>query len=195
MKAIIIVTVFLLMGCSGIPKLEVSYEHPGVANINGVLHLDSIPFSGYIVDHYENGSLKTKTPYKHGQEHGMKIAYYEDGSIRCYRNFKHGQKDGIHQGFYAGGAKKFEYRFKNGDNLGTHYDWFENGQLAKLTNFKDGKPFGEQKMWRSDGKIRSNYVIREDGRRYGLVGLKRCKNIDTVEEEIEPLTAAIYDQK
>lgn len=195
MKSIVIIIVFLLGGCSGMPEVEVSSEHPGIAQQNGVLYMDSIPFSGYVVQRYRGGALMVKTPYKNGEEHGMKIFYYEDGSVRYYRHFKHGEKDGIHQGFYPGGAKKFEYRFKNGENIGTHYDWFENGQLAKLTNFKDGKPFGEQKMWRSDGKIRSNYVIREDGRRYGLVGLKRCKNINTEEEEIEPLTAAIYDQK
>ena len=194
MRGVFVIIVFLLVACSATPEMEVAAEHPGLGYQNGVLGLDSIPFSGYVVAHNESNILLSRTPYKNGQEHGVKVAYYEDGQVRYYRNYSNGEKDGVHQGFYPGGAKKFEYRFKKGENIGTHYDWFENGQLAKLTNFKEGKPFGEQKMWRSDGKIRSNYVIREDGRRYGLVGLKRCKNIDTEEEEIEPLTAAIYDQ-
>ena len=106
-----------------------------------------------------------------------------------------GKKEGTHKGFFPDSQPRFEYKFEAGENIGTHYDWYEGGQLAKLTNYKDGKPFGVQKMWRSDGKIRSNYVIREDGRRYGLVGIKRCKNINTEAQAIQPLTAAVYNEK
>ena len=41
-----------------------------------------------------------------------------------------------------------------------------------------------------DGKYRSNYVITENGRKYGLVGLKRCKKIDGETENIDPYTGS-----
>ena len=42
-------------------------------------------------------------------------------------------------------------------------------------------------MWRPDGKYRANYVVRENGRSYGLTGLKRCKKIDGKNEVIDPV--------
>ncbi len=64
-----------------------------------------------------------------------------------------------------------------------------NYQIKKLTseiNYLNGKPFGSTKIWRKDGKLRSNFVIRENGRRYGLAGIKRCTKINIKEEIIDP---------
>lgn len=195
MRFLLILTTFLLLGCSRVPDTQVSSNNPALHHQNGVLLLDDKPFSGYLMAHYPSGALKEKTPYMKGEEHGEKLGYYANGALMFVRGYQYGEKHGTHQGFYEDGSDRFKYQFEKGSNIGTHYDWYEGGQLAKMTNFKDGKPFGVQKMWRSDGKIRSNYVIREDGRRYGLVGLKRCKNINTDSEEIQPLTAAVYNEK
>ena len=53
-------------------------------------------------------------------------------------------------------------------------------------NYLKGKPFGLTRVWRKDGKLRSNFVIRENGRRYGLAGIKRCTKIDTKKQILEP---------
>ena len=83
-------------------------------------------------------------------------------------------------------AKKFEYFFIKGLSEETHYQWYENGQLYSEINYLNGKPFGSTKIWRKDGKLRSNFVIRENGRRYGLAGIKRCTKINIKEEIIDP---------
>ena len=195
MRFTFILTIFLLMGCSRIPDVQVSSDASYLKHVNGVLHFHGEPFSGYIIENYSSGSLSELTPFYEGKAHGEKKGYYEDGSLMYSRAYTLGKKEGTHKGFFPDGQPRFEYKFEAGENIGTHYDWYEGGQLAKLTNYKDGKPFGVQKMWRSDGKIRSNYVIREDGRRYGLVGIKRCKNINTEAQGIQPLTAAVYNEK
>ena len=34
------------------------------------------------------------------------------------------------------------------------------------------------------GKIKANYVIKEEGRKYGLTGVQRCENIDVQKQKI-----------
>ncbi|MEQ8471911.1 MAG: hypothetical protein RIC35_12040 [Marinoscillum sp.] len=190
---VLILTTFLLIGCSGIPDFEVSSDDPYLSHNEGLLLHKEEPFSGYVVDHYYGGAVKSVTPYRNGLEEFVKVGYYPKGELMYERPYKNGEKNGVHKGYFADGSNRFIYYFENGLSVGTHQEWYASGQQAKLMNFKDGRPFGSQKVWRSDGKIRSNYVIREDGRRYGLVGMKRCKNLDIKEEEIKPLTAAIYE--
>ena len=50
--------------------------------------------------------------------------------------------------------------------------------LMQDRNYVNGKAMGAQKVWRKDGKIRANFVIRENGKKYGLMGMKRCTKID-----------------
>lgn len=158
----------------------------------GRLCFNQIPFSGSIVSHYPDGKLHTYTPYAAGRLEGTSLIYYPSGQLRSIRYFEKGEKEGLHKGFYSDGSPQFRYLFEGGKSVGTHLNWYENGQLAQEMNYVDGKEFGAQKVWRQDGKLRSNYVVREDGRRYGLVGIKRCKNIDTEAERIAPLTATTY---
>ena len=50
------------------------------------------------------------------------------------------------------------------------------GKLFHLATYKNGQEEGTQKMWYDNDKIRANYYII-DGKRYGLLGTKNCKNV------------------
>lgn len=189
----------VLTGCGqsipDIPDLEVYEQHPALTRDRvGKLRYEGNLFSGYLVDYYSGGALKSKSAYSDGLQESVSYGYYPSGEIMYLRPYIEGEKQGIHIGYYPDGRKKFVYRFEAGLSIGNHREWYADGQLTRDLNYVNGQPFGPQKMWRSDGKIRSNYVIREDGRRYGLVGIKRCKNIDTEKERITRLTSAIYDK-
>lgn len=189
----LIIVTFLLIGCSGISDFRVSSDHPDISHENGITLYEGLPFDGHIVGYYHDGTIKSLAPFKDGLAESVKTGFYPGGELMYERPYEDGEKHGIHKGYHRDGTPRFVYHFEKGLSIGTHQEWYPSGQLAKLMNFKKGKPFGEQKVWRSDGKIRANYVIREDGRRYGLVGMKRCKNLDVVAETIKPLTAAIYE--
>ncbi|MFY0606015.1 MAG: hypothetical protein JXR10_04830 [Cyclobacteriaceae bacterium] len=183
------------VGCSMIPSVEVDKNDPGLQKTSkGLLQYQGKLFSGYTITRFENGNISATTAYYEGQKHGRNAGYYSSGELNYERNYHHGEKHGTHRGYYQGGAVRFEYTFNHGENVGTHYEWYEDGSMAMEANYKNGQPFGTQRVWRSDGKLRTNYVIREDGRKYGLVGIKRCKNIDTEEERVKPLTAAVYEK-
>lgn len=170
-----------------IPDIEYSESDLRISvSEKGLYHLDDKLFSGYIISKHENGELAIKKCYYNGLLEGEWLTYFENGEIASKRPYHKGKKHGIHEGYYENGQQKFSYHFEHGLSQGTHLVWYENGQLAKELNYKDGYELGSQKVWRTDGKMRSNYVVRENGRRYGMIGLKRCKKLDSESGEIEP---------
>jgi antitoxin component YwqK of YwqJK toxin-antitoxin module len=115
--------------------------------------------------------------YAKGVLHGRQRKWYESGKIAEERFYKNGAKDGVQISFWENGKKRFEFIAKQDAYEGKMFEWDENGMLSHEGNFKNGQEEGIQKMWYANGKIRSNYVIK-NGRRYGLLGTKNCKNVD-----------------
>lgn len=155
---------------------------------NGELYFDAAPFSGYLLSRFENDSVALKQGYLAGRLHGETIAYYENGIIRHIRFYEAGEKNGLHEGYYPNGQKKFNYTFIEGFSEGNHKQWYPDGKVYSDMNYQNGKEFGKQQVWRPDGKLRANYVVRENGRRYGLQGIKRCTKLDGETQEVDPYT-------
>jgi len=150
------------------------------------LLFEGTKYSGFIEQVNAIGELLELKSYYNGFLEGDMIGYYSSGIKRSFRPYRKGKKHGEHFGYYEDGSKQFHYLFENGKSEGNHLEWFKDGAVFKDLNYKNGRPFGSQKVWRSDGKIRSNYVIRENGKRYGLMGIKRCTKLDTEEEKFDP---------
>lgn len=146
---------------------------------NGILKYSGSPFSGYVSVLYSNGSIKEISSYSNGQKEGNTIGYSVEGDTTFLRPYHEGSKHGNHFGWYANGQQQFHYIFENGLSVGNHKEWHDNGQLYQDLNYVLGYELGLQRVWRKDGKLRSNYVMRENGRKYGMLGLKRCAKIDS----------------
>jgi antitoxin component YwqK of YwqJK toxin-antitoxin module len=89
--------------------------------------------------------------------------------------YRNGAKNGKQVSFWENGNKRFEFIAVNDAYEGELKEWSENGQLIHLAHYRNGQEEGEQKLWYDNGKIKANYVIN-NGRRYGLLGTKNCKN-------------------
>ena len=103
--------------------------------------------------------------------------YFPSGKIREIRHLKNGVRQGLQTAYWENGRKRFEYIAVNDAYEGELKEWAENGQLFHLAHYKNGQEEGIQKMWHANGKIRSNFIII-DGRSYGLLGTKNCKNVN-----------------
>lgn len=102
--------------------------------------------------------------------------YYPNQQLMEYREYRNGMKNGIQISYWDNGNKRFEYIAKNDAYEGELREWDYNGKLFHLGHYMNGQEEGVQKLWYENGKIRSNYVIH-DGRRFGLLGTKNCKNV------------------
>ena len=172
-----------------IPRLEIQKKDSLLSkNQKGLLLYKSQPFSGFLISTNQENVLTEKVGYYDGLKEGNAFTFFESGKIASERPYKSGKKHGIHKSWYENGQQRFEYTFVDGKSVGNHKVWYEDGSLFKDFHYKNGKPFGSQKVWRNDGKYRANYVIRENGKKYGLTGIKRCAKIDTKTENIDPYT-------
>ncbi|MAJ50166.1 MAG: hypothetical protein CMB82_00925 [Flammeovirgaceae bacterium] len=170
-----------------IPGIEIEKENLGLSwDQSGNRRYLGKLFSGYIVQKNQKKVLLNKTPFHKGLQEGNMLGYYDDGTKRHQRPYLHGKKHGIHLGWYSNGRLKFEYHFENGKNVGNHKEWYPNGSPMQDRNYVNGQAMGAQKVWRRDGKIRANFVIRENGKKYGLMGMKRCTKIDTKKQMLDP---------
>lgn len=158
---------------------------------DGTLYLDSSTYSGYLITYYPDASVKTKKAFYNGKMEGDYMTYYPSGQVYSQRPYHKGEKHGEHLGYYENGNLKFQYQFVDGYSEGTHKEWYESGSLRREMNYAKGHELGAQKYWRRDGKLRSNYVVRENGRRYGMLGLKRCAKIDSETGDIDPYKGTI----
>ncbi len=153
---------------------------PSLERVNGLLYLGSAPFSGYVVETYENGNLKSKVGWLNGKREGLSEAWYSDGSERERREYSENRKTGSHLGWYEDGTRKFDLNLKDGVYHGRCRQWFANGQLATEFHFVEGQEVGSQRSWNYKGELQGNYVVRE-GHRYGLIGSKSCLTVGRAE--------------
>lgn len=103
--------------------------------------------------------------------------YFPSGKLLELRHIRNGAKNGLQTGYWENGKKRFEYLAVNDVCEGELKEWAENGMLFHLAHYKNGQEDGVQKMWHPDGRLRSNFILI-NGRRYGLLGTKNCKNTD-----------------
>jgi len=152
---------------------ETSNDNPLLERINGILYFDGTPYSGYIIEESESGSLLSKVNWKQGKRHGSYRTWYSNGQKSEERQYFEGRKNGLHMGWFADGSPRFILNFRNGVYHGNCREWHANGQLYTDCNFDEGAEIGSQQSWRFDGKAVANYVVK-DGHRYGVVGSKTC---------------------
>ena len=170
-----------------IPKIEINKKDLGLNwDEKGKRRYQGKLFSGYVVQKNQKKIILNKTPFYEGLKEGNMIGYYDNGRKRHQRPYFHGKKHGMHLGWYSNGILKFEYHFENGKNVGNHKEWYSDGSPLQDRNYVNGRAMGAQKVWRKDGKIRANFVIRENGKKYGLLGMKRCTKIDAKKQMLEP---------
>ena len=169
-----------------VPNIEISSEDPSLTKSQGLMMYQGAPFSGKVAEYHHQNVLIAMKEFLDGKPHGVHTTYHPNGCVKEIRTYLDGEKHGLHRGFYASGIHSFEYNFVEGFSEGNHKEWFEDGSIYADMNYRNGKEFGPQKIWREDGKLRANYVVRENGRRYGLQGIKRCTKLDGKTKTIDP---------
>ncbi|MBY0245177.1 MAG: hypothetical protein K2Q03_06975 [Sphingobacteriaceae bacterium] len=160
-----------------IPKIYTLKSSKEISNRNDTIYLNTKKYSGFLYELYLN---KKDTifisSYINGLQNGIEKKWFPNGQKMETRNFKNGQKNGKQTAFWENGNKKFEFIAKNDVYEGEMKEWNIEGKLIHLANYKNGQENGIQKLWYDNGKIRANYVLI-DGKRYGLLGTKNCKNV------------------
>lgn len=190
MKIIIYFYLLLLIcSCSQNKSKKVAFSNPSIPKIftqksaskisikNDTLFLNNEKYSGFVFE--LNPSSKDTIlleSYFEGLQSGISKKWYDTKKLMEQRNYRNGKKNGKQIAFWENGHKKFEFTAKDDAYEGEMQEWNNEGKLIHLANYKSGQENGTQKLWYDNGKIRANYVII-DGKRYGLLGTKNCRNV------------------
>ncbi|MDN5204758.1 membrane-binding protein [Fulvivirgaceae bacterium BMA10] len=162
-----------LSGKIKIPLRSLELDQTAFTKKAGHLYYEGKRYSGYVVEKFEDGMLKSFSSYFKGKLEGVYQSWYPNGRIRELRIYANNHKEGEHVGWWENGKPKFIYHFKGDVYHGSCNEWYPNGDPFKFFNYTNGQEDGPQQMWREDGKFRANYVVK-DGRKYGSIGFKQC---------------------
>lgn len=160
-----------------VPPLYLLKSSHTISINNDTVFLKGKKFNGFLYQLSPNGNDTIALEgYVNGLLSGDLKKWFANKQLMEERYYRQGRKNGKQIAFWPNGNKRFEFAAKDDGCEGELREWSENGQLFHLANFVNGQEEGAQKMWYDNGKIRANYVIIQ-GKRYGLLGTKNCKNV------------------
>ena len=115
-----------------------------------------------VTDEFPNGLLKQYFTFnKDGLLDGESRQYYEEGEIKSVSPFKNNVADGIFISYYQNGNIKEKHTYKNGNEEGEGLFYYENAKLEEKYFMKNGKLEGEATAYFEDGKIRNKSIFKD----------------------------------
>ncbi len=159
-----------------VPTHYVAAADSGFSRRQDTLFYGRERFSGYVFQLYKGGGdTQFVATYLHGLEEGLTKKWYPNRQVAEERLYVDGKKEGVHRAWYPDGKPKFIFDISNDEYTGEFKEWYPSGLLAKYFHYKNGQEAGSERLWWDDGSVRANYVIK-NGKKYGLIGIKLCKN-------------------
>ena len=159
-----------------IPAIYKLTSDQGFSRREDTLYYQAKKYSGYAYQLYDARDTALLFGYVDGLEAGAIKKWYPNRQLQELRYYAAGKKNGVHTGWWENGNKKFEFTIVDDFYEGNFKEWNHTGRLIKDFNYVHGQEQGSEKLWWDDGNIRANYVI-DNGKKYGLVGLKICRNL------------------
>ena len=104
--------------------------------------------------YYEEGEIKSVSPFKNNVANGTFISYYQNGNIKEKHTYKDGNEEGEGIFYYENGKLEEKYFMKNGKLDGEAINYFEDGKIKNKAIFKDGVTLEEEVY--KDSEIRKN---------------------------------------
>jgi hypothetical protein len=154
-KLLTILCLVLLVSCSPSPSPSPEVPTNKLVERQGITYQvnSEIPFTGTLVEFYENGQHERKVDYKNGKPHGLSQSFYENGEIDERGHFKNGKKEGLYEDYHTNGQLsstgnyiediligRSEYFHDNGEKDYTVYGkWVDGKYLSlRLSVFEEG---------------------------------------------------------
>ena len=95
------------------------------------------PFSGKVVERYENGQLNTEKTFKDGKLDGLHVVHFEAGQLKLKETYKDGKRNGWHVTYFENGQLRLRASFKNGELEGPYEAYDEEGGMVYKRELKN----------------------------------------------------------
>ena len=149
--------ILLASGCGGIDLSDenelsrvleeaVSRDDLMIKDIAGrtqlVRPVDNQPYVGWMVDHYENGRLRSLEYLREGVPSGLFRIWHPNGIPQSEGFFRDGMEDGVWTLWFENGKKREMKIFEEGALKGPYAWWHSNGQLRAEGTYENCKKEG-----------------------------------------------------
>src|SRR5262245_28043547 len=152
-RPVLILSTFLLLGLAFFlatrRRSPVPATFPEVHRTNLQLRVDrwyslaaTTGFTGFLLDTYEDGSLKSRSAVSNGLLHGLSQGWYTNGQQQVEEHFLDGTSEGMRAKWHPNGQKRSEVMVRHGNLHGVFRSWHENGLPAEEVELTDGLPEG-----------------------------------------------------
>lgn len=153
-KILLILIVSMSLISCGEPEQSINREQLQERNEVKYEVNQETPYTGKVIDYYENGQIQSKENYKDGKLNGERITYYENGQIEYKENYKGGEYEGESFSYYKNGQVSYKRLYKNGEREGIQTYYHYNGQIESKVNIKNGELIGEYIKYYENGQIK-----------------------------------------
>jgi len=123
-------------------------------------------FSGRMIEHYRDGSLRSRSEVLNGLLHGLSEGWHTNGQLQVSEHFRQGVSDGVRTKWYANGTKQSEANIVRGKLNGTYRKWHENGALSEQIQFVVDRPEGISLAYYPGGHLKARVELK-DGKPVG----------------------------
>jgi antitoxin component YwqK of YwqJK toxin-antitoxin module len=155
-------------GTKEAPRVEVRAAPAELSRTNLVLEEGRLrqlgsatPFTGFMLEHYPDGVLRSRSAVANGLLHGVSEGWYTNKQIQVSENFKEGVSHGLRTKWYPGGAKQSEAQIVDGKLNGTYRKWYENGALSEQAEFAANQPEGISLAWFPSGSLKARVAMKQ----------------------------------
>ena len=118
-----------------------------IFNKNGLL-------DGESREYYEEGNIKSISPFKNNIPDGVFISYYQNGNIKEKHTYKNGNEEGEGLFYYQNGNIGQNSFLLNGKLVTEVFEYYPNGNMKTKAHYIDGKLNGELIIYYENGNIK-----------------------------------------
>lgn len=111
------------------------------------------PFTGFMLERYASGQLKSRSFLLDGVLHGVSEGWYRNGVLQVREHFENGVSHGLRTRWSEKGQKISESPIVNGQVSGTYRRWHANGRLAEEIEMVQGQPHGISRGYYESGNL------------------------------------------
>jgi antitoxin component YwqK of YwqJK toxin-antitoxin module len=97
--------------------------------------------------YYQNGQLKTITPYVNGKQHGVEKRYHENGRLKSETPYVNEQEHGIEKRYDENGRLEWQTPYVNGKVHGVEKHYHLNGRLSMRIPYINGDKHGIEEWY------------------------------------------------
>jgi len=128
---------------------------------DGVLLDQGKPFTGFVLEHHDDGSLKSRSSVSNGLLEGLSQGWHANGKLQVSETYVRGISHGIRTKYHESGAKLSTVEVVHGQTQGIFERWFENGRLSERVELTNGVPHGESLAFHPDGSLKARVRMNQ----------------------------------